>query len=86
MTKEWEILIEIVHDQDKEIEAVRPIDTYVVDPETYQRTYCTAIISKDPEKLPNADILRVRNYKGQLEPKPWAIKILETKEMQTVEE
>ncbi len=86
MSREWEIHIEIIYDQEKEIDAGRPIDTYVFDPATYERTYCKAIISKDPAKLPGADILRVRNFKGQLEPNPWAIKILETKEMEALEE
>jgi len=86
MTKVWETQIEIIYEQEKEIEAGEPIETYVFDPETYETTYCKAIISKDPSKLPDGDVLNVRNFKGQMEPEPWAIKILELRDTQILEE
>ena len=77
MTKEWEIHYEVVYEQEKEIEAGDVIETYIFDPETYERVYVKAIISKDSAKLPDGEKLWVRNFKGHLESEPWAIKILE---------
>jgi hypothetical protein len=83
--KEWETHIEIIFEQEKDIDAGKPIDTYVFDRETYETTYCKAIISKDPSKLPDGEKLWVRNFKGQMEEEPWAIKMLETKDTVTME-
>lgn len=77
MSKEWETQFEILYEQQKEIEAGDTIETYVFDRETYERVYVKAIISKDPARLPDGDILWVRNLKGKVEPQPWAIKVIE---------
>jgi hypothetical protein len=86
MTTEWETHIEIIYEQEKDIEAGKAIETYVIDPVTFETVHCKAIISKDPSKLPDGDVLKVRNFKGQMEEKPWAIKILERRDMQVYEE
>ena len=86
MTKEWETHIEIIYEQEKDIEAGKAIETYVYDPETFESVHCKAIISKDPSTLPDGDVLNVRNFKGQMEANPWAIKILERRDMQVYEE
>lgn len=78
MSKVWETQLEIVYEQQKEIEAGEVIETYVFDKETYEQVYVKAIISKDPAKVPEGDILWVRDLKGKLYPQPWAIKIIET--------
>lgn len=80
MTKGWETHMEIVLEQEKEIEAGEVIETYVFDSETYERIYVKAKISKDPARLPDGETLWVRDFKGQLEPHPWAIKIIERQE------
>jgi len=77
LSKEWETQFEILYEQQKEIEAGDTIETYVFDRETYERVYVKAIISKDPARLPDGDILWVRNLKGKVEPQPWAIKVIE---------
>lgn len=50
-------------------------------PEDRRRKYFTryvlAEISRDPAKLPGADILRLRWQRGRLSDQVWAIKILE---------
>jgi hypothetical protein len=43
----------------------------------YDARYVRAIVASSPEKLPDADVLRVRFLRGYLHPRPWAIKILE---------
>ena len=83
---EWETHIEIIFEQEQEIDSGEAIDTYVYDRETYETIYCRAIISKDPSKLPDGEILWVRNFKGQMEEEPWAIKMLEIKDTQTMDE
>jgi len=47
------------------------------DAETYEQKVVRAIVSSSPQKLPGADILRIRWQRGQLVPQPWAIKIIE---------
>ena len=69
--------MEFWYGQDDKVKAGEIVETYIVDRETYQHIYVRAIISEDPAKLPDADILWVRDYKGKLEPKPWAIKVIE---------
>ena len=77
LTREWETQVEIVWEQEKEIESGKIIETYVFDHETYERVCVKAIISKDPSRLPNGEKLWVRDFKGKLQPEPWAIKIIE---------
>ena len=86
MTKGWETHIEVIYEQEKEIEAGKAIETYIYDPETFEKIYCKAIISKDLNKIPDGEPLKVRNFQGQVEPDTWAIKILERHEMQFYEE
>lgn len=49
------------------------------DTQNFETRRVRAVISSSPEKLPGVDILRIRWQRGQLEKKPWAIKI--TKEL-----
>ena len=49
----------------------------VRDAETYEQKVVKAIVSRSPEKLPDADSLRVRWQRGQALPEMWAIKIIE---------
>lgn len=44
--------------------------------QTYERIYVKARFCKDGEKLPNGDILWVRNYNEDLMPQPVKIEIL----------
>ncbi len=45
------------------------------DREMFEPRVVKAIISSSPENLPGADTLWLRWQRGQLVPKPWAIKI-----------
>ena len=74
---EWESMMEIVDDHEKEIEEGIPFETYVFNHETLERRYVKAIISKLPEKLPGAEKLWMVDFKGKMEAEPWAIKIIE---------
>ncbi len=46
-------------------------------PRKYDTKYVRAEIFRDPEKMMNGDILRIRSESGILLPQPWGIKILE---------
>ena len=43
----------------------------------YNARIVKAILSSDPRRIPEGDVLRVRSWTGVLYPQPWAIKILE---------
>ena len=47
------------------------------DIKTYETKAVKAVVSRSPEKLPGADILRVRWQRGQLLPQLYAIRIIE---------
>jgi len=46
------------------------------DAETYEQKVVMAIVSSSPEKLPSADLLRIRWQRGQPLPNLWVIKII----------
>lgn len=46
-------------------------------PRKYDTKYVRAKISRDPKKIKNGDILRIRSESGVLLPLYWGIKILE---------
>lgn len=46
-------------------------------PHKYDARVVKAILSSDPGRLPEGDVLRVRSWTGVLYPQPWAIKIVE---------
>ena len=77
MAKEWELLLENVYEEQDKIDKGEAVKTEIFDRETYEIKYISAIISKDPAKLPDGEKLWVRNLQGHLEPEPWAIQILE---------
>jgi len=42
----------------------------------YDSRYVKAIVSSDPETLPDGDELQIRGWVGVAYPQPWAIKIV----------
>jgi hypothetical protein len=46
-------------------------------PRKYDTKYVEAVISPDPEKIKNGDILQIRSESGILHTQTWGIKILE---------
>jgi len=75
----WETNLEILRGKDKEVEEAIPFETVVINTENYEYTYVKAIISSDPEKLPDGEGLLVRDFQEILLPDNWRIKILEKK-------
>ena len=46
-------------------------------PRKYDTKLVRAELSRNADKLPDGDLLRIRSETGYLHPEPWAIKILE---------
>ena len=46
-------------------------------PRKYDTKLVRAELSRNPDKLPDGDLLRIRSETGYLHPEPWAMKILE---------
>jgi hypothetical protein len=69
------------HDEPEKIPQMEEIDITIRDlspgKEKYSSRYVKAIISRDPEKLPDGDELLIRYQRGGLFPEKWKIKILE---------
>ena len=42
----------------------------------YDARYVRAIVSRNPQDLPDADVLWIRGWVGVLYPEPWAIRII----------
>lgn len=45
--------------------------------EKYDARYVKAIVSSDPENLPDGDVLWIKGWVGVAYPNPWAIKIID---------
>lgn len=76
MAKEYLVFVQSLEDlpQDREIElALRDLTP---GPYKYEARFVRARVSSSPDKLPGADVLRVRFSMGVLHPKPYAIKIV----------
>jgi hypothetical protein len=43
----------------------------------YDTRLVRADLSRQPDKLPDGDVLWIRSETGRLQPQPWAIKVLE---------
>ncbi len=46
-------------------------------PRKYDTKLVRAELSRQPDKLPDGDVLWIRSETGYLHPEPWAIKVLE---------
>ncbi|MDY6862321.1 MAG: hypothetical protein SV062_04940 [Thermodesulfobacteriota bacterium] len=62
--------------QKSDIDAAKEIEIEVRDRATYGWKVVKCIISRDPKKLPDGDVLWFKNWREEYEPDPWAIKIL----------
>ncbi len=72
---EWESDFEVLYGRDKQLDTGEPFETYVVSCDTYERKYVLAMIKKE-EAVDGWEKLWVRNFQGQVLPRPWSIKII----------
>jgi hypothetical protein len=61
----------------REIEQGEPVVIQVVDRDNFEEKVVKAILAKPPKALPGGNDLWVKNYREELEPVPWKIKIIE---------
>lgn len=76
MSKEWVIFVSRMEDLVDGEENVLTIRDLSPGQRKYNAKVVKARISSNPETLPDADVLWVRSWIGNLHPKPWAIKIM----------
>ena len=77
MKKEYQTFVPDIGDLVENQEIELTIKDLTPGPRKYGAQIVKAILSSDPEQLPEGDILRVRSWLGVLYPEPWAIKVIE---------
>lgn len=77
MKKEYQTFVPDIGDLVENQEIKLTIKDITPGPRKYGAQIVKAILSSDPERLPEGDILRVRSWLGVLYPEPWAIKVVE---------
>jgi hypothetical protein len=76
MKKEYLIFVQRLEDLMEQKEMELTIRDLTPGPRKYDAKIVKAVLSKSQEGLPDADILWVRSWIGNLYPDPWRIKIL----------
>ena len=61
----------------REIEQGDPVVIQVVDRENFEEKVVKAIIAKPPKALPGGNDLWIKNYREEIDPVPWKIKVIE---------
>ena len=75
--KEYLTFIPDIKDLIEDQEVKITIKDLTPGPRKYDARIVKVILSSDPGRLPDGDILWVRSWTGVLYPQPWAIKIVE---------
>ena len=73
MAKEYDTFVETLDD----LKEGKEMELTIRDLETYEQRKVKALVSSSKEKLPGADILRIRFSRGVAYKEPWVIKITE---------
>lgn len=69
-----------------DIEARRTVSISVIDSATWELLAVEALIARSLEDLPESQPLWVRGLEGQLQARPWAIKVLKVLSEEEVDE
>ena len=72
-----ETYIKYLEKYQKEIEQGDPVVIQVVDRQNFEQKVVKAILAKPPKALPGGNDLWIKNYREELDPVPWKIKVLE---------
>jgi len=75
--REYELSQLFIEKYHQEIEEGKEIQIEIRDHFTYEGIKVKAVVSLDPEKIPDGDILWIRNLNEMVMPDPGAIKIVE---------
>ena len=73
----WELSREVLYGMEGDVNSGKEIELYLYDQDQYERVYVRAIIWDSPDKAPDEEDLWMRGFKGQMEEKPWKVKIVE---------
>ena len=73
MAKEYDTFVQALED----LKDGKEMELTIRDLETYEQRKVKAVVSSSKEKLPDADILRIRYSRGVPVNETWAIKIIE---------
>lgn len=77
MGREWVVFVtrmEEIQDGQENVLTIRDLSP---GPRKYNARVVKALVSSDPERIPNAEVLWIRSWIGHLHPKPWAMRIIE---------
>ncbi len=72
----WETNLVALNGKERYIKDASPFETVIVDNTIYEKVYVEAVISDDPEKLKDGELLFVRDFKENLITSSWRIKII----------
>jgi hypothetical protein len=72
-----EVFIRYLEEHEGEIERGDPFVIPVVDRENFEQKVVKAIVAKPPKALSGGNDLWIKNYREELDPVPWKIKVLE---------
>ncbi|MDY6973476.1 MAG: hypothetical protein SV775_14295 [Thermodesulfobacteriota bacterium] len=73
----WELSREVLYGMEGDVNSEREMELYLYDQDQYERVYVRAIIWDSQDKAPDEEDLWMRDFKGQLEEKPWKVRIVE---------
>lgn len=77
MKKEYLTFVRDIKDLIENREVILTIKDLTPGPRKYDARIVKALLSGDPGRLPEGDVLRVRSWTGVLYPQPWTIQIIE---------
>lgn len=78
MRKEYDTFVEALDELPQGKEVALAIRDLTPGPRKYDSRYVRAVVSSNPQDLPDGDTLWIRLQLGTVHPQPWAIKVLES--------
>lgn len=78
MKREYDTFVETLDELPQGKEVALAIRDLTPGPRKYDSSYVRAIVSSNPQDLPDGDTLWIRLQLGTKQTQPWAIKVLET--------
>ena len=78
MKREYDTYVEALDELPQGKEVSMAVRDLTPGPRKYDSRYVKAVVSSNPEDLPDGDVLWIRLQLGTKHPHPWAIMVLET--------
>ena len=77
MSKEYVTFVPDIKDLAENQEVTLTVKDLTPGPRKYEARIVKAILSSEPGRFPEGDVLRVRSWTGVLYPEPWSMQIIE---------